>query len=36
MKNKAKTAVSKTMREKTEEALIELENYPSELLRLIR
>ena len=36
MKNKAKKSVSKTIREKAEEALTESQNCPNEMLRLAK
>ena len=36
MKNKAKKAASKAMREKAEEALTELQNYPNGMFRLVK
>ena len=36
MKNKAKKAVSKAMREKTEEPRIELKNCPNGMFRLVK
>ena len=36
MKNKAKKAVSKTMREKAEKALTELKNWLNGMLRLVK
>ena len=36
MKNKANKSVSKAMREKAEEALIELENFQNWMLRLVK
>ena len=36
MKNKAKKAVSKATREKAEEALTELKDFPNGVLRLVK
>ena len=36
MKNKAKKAVSKAMREKAEEALSEYKNFPYGMIRLVK
>ena len=36
MKNKARKAASKAMREKAEEALTELRNFPNGMLRLVK